>query len=64
MADIADFEAQFGAVEKATLKSERKRCVAIINAARADVVDSDLRSIRAMIEDGTTVDDLVNEAEE
>lgn len=52
------------ACNEAAMMAERRRCIAIINAARADVVDSDLRSIRAMIEDGFTVDALVNEAEE
>lgn len=36
----------------AAIEAERKRCVAIINAAREGEIDADLRSIRARIDRG------------
>lgn len=35
------------------IPAERQRCVDILNAARSGAIDSDLRCIRAWIEDGS-----------
>ncbi len=40
------------------IEIERKRCASILSAARFHEVDNDLRSLKAMIESGKTVEQL------
>lgn len=39
-------------------EAERKRCTAVVNAARHGEIDTDLRSIRSCIEDGYQPKDI------
>jgi hypothetical protein len=43
---------------KEAIAAERKRCLAIISAARFGEVDQDFRAIRSMIESGLTVEQI------
>jgi hypothetical protein len=46
---------------KQAVATERKRCLAIISAARFAEVDQDFRAIYAMIECGLTVEQIKKE---
>lgn len=50
------FQTGFGAA----LGAERKRCLAIVQAARNDEIDGDFRAIKSMIESGWPIEKITS----
>lgn len=60
--DAVNGVCQAGATWDRATAAERTRCAAIVQAARFDEVDGDLRAIVSMIEGGRSVDELKRQA--